>query len=320
MNPESSPTARALQALEILRSRPGTTAEELGTRLGVTDRAARRYVAILREAGIPVESIRGAHGGYRLGHGVRLSPVSFTETESLRLVMAVLGGKTTSQSSEDLLDSALSKVIRVLPDAVAQQARTIREYAATVPDSHLSPPEPSVASTLVTAIAGKVSVLLNYRNAGGKESTVEVDPWAVIVRFHYWYLLGYSHQAAAIRTYRLDRIGGVRPTNASFQPPEDLDPVASLEENLGQGWKFQTRVIFNEPFASVKPWISPTMGTLTALGEGCVLVGSTSNPAMYVRERLAVLPFSFRIEDSPELLAEVSALAQRFNQALAASI
>lgn len=266
-----------------------------------------------------MESIRGTHGGYRLGHGVRLSPVSFTENEALRLVMAVLGGQSTSQSNEDLLDSALSKVIRVLPDAVAQQASTIREYAATVPDRHLTPPEPSVASTLVTAIAGKVSVLLNYRNAGGRESVVEVDPWAVIVRFHYWYLLGNSHQAEAVRTYRLDRIDSVRPTSVSFEPPQNLDPVASLEQNLGQGWKFQTRVIFDEPFASVKPWISPTMGTLTALDDGCLLVGSTSNPAMYVQERLAVLPFSFRIEDSPELLAEVSALAQRFNQALAAS-
>jgi predicted DNA-binding transcriptional regulator YafY len=51
-----SPTARALRALEILQTRPGTTAGELAGRLGVTDRAARRYIAILREAGIPVES------------------------------------------------------------------------------------------------------------------------------------------------------------------------------------------------------------------------------------------------------------------------
>lgn len=56
---ETSPTARALRALEILQARPGITADHLGDRLGVTERAARRYVAILREAGIPVESIRG---------------------------------------------------------------------------------------------------------------------------------------------------------------------------------------------------------------------------------------------------------------------
>ena len=59
---EISPTARALRALDLLQGRPGITASELAARLGVTERAARRYVAILREADIPVESTRGPCG------------------------------------------------------------------------------------------------------------------------------------------------------------------------------------------------------------------------------------------------------------------
>jgi len=47
---EISPTARALLALEAIQNVPGITATRLGERLGVTERAARRYVAILREA------------------------------------------------------------------------------------------------------------------------------------------------------------------------------------------------------------------------------------------------------------------------------
>jgi predicted DNA-binding transcriptional regulator YafY len=81
--PEISPTARALQALEILQIQPGTTADQIAERLGVTGRAARRYVAILREAGVPVESSRGRYGGYWLGRGVRLPPVVFTQEEAL---------------------------------------------------------------------------------------------------------------------------------------------------------------------------------------------------------------------------------------------
>ena len=64
-----SPTARALRTLDILQTRPGTTADQLADRLGVTERAARRYIGILREAGIPVESTRGPYGGYRLRRG-----------------------------------------------------------------------------------------------------------------------------------------------------------------------------------------------------------------------------------------------------------
>ena len=53
---DTSPTARALLCLEVLQDHPGITAERLAGKLGVSERAARRYVAILREAGIPVES------------------------------------------------------------------------------------------------------------------------------------------------------------------------------------------------------------------------------------------------------------------------
>ena len=54
-----SPTARALLALEAIQNSPGITAQRLGERLGVTERAARRYVAILREAELPIESVSG---------------------------------------------------------------------------------------------------------------------------------------------------------------------------------------------------------------------------------------------------------------------
>ncbi len=151
------PTARALRTLEVLQARPGATAADLADRLGVTKRAARRYVGILREAGIPVEFARGPYGGYRLGRGTRLPPVVFTEAEALGLVMAVLDGEPAAADADDLVGSALGKVIRALPDSVGRQAATLREHASTPPPgtprartrpspARLSPPSrPAVA-------------------------------------------------------------------------------------------------------------------------------------------------------------------------------
>jgi len=51
---DNSPTARALQCLGLLQARPGITAGELARRLDVSTGAVRRYVAILREAEIPI--------------------------------------------------------------------------------------------------------------------------------------------------------------------------------------------------------------------------------------------------------------------------
>src|SRR5262249_48436228 len=92
VKPEPSPTARALLALELIQSTPGITADRIAQKIGVSERAARRYVGTLRETGIPIESVRGPYGGYRLGRGLRLPPLMFSAAEALGLVMAGLGG------------------------------------------------------------------------------------------------------------------------------------------------------------------------------------------------------------------------------------
>src|SRR5206468_1549422 len=104
---DASPTARALLALEVIQNNPGITAQRLGERLGVTERAARRYVAILREADLPIESATGPHGGYRVGRGLRLPPLMFTAVEAMGLVMAVLEGHRQAADPTDPVGGAL---------------------------------------------------------------------------------------------------------------------------------------------------------------------------------------------------------------------
>jgi predicted DNA-binding transcriptional regulator YafY len=314
-----SPTARALRVLEILQARPSATADELGERLGVTERAARRYIEILREAGIDVESVRGPYGGYRLGRGTRLPPVAFTESEALGLVMAVLDGQPAAADTDtgDPVGAALGKLIRALPGSVGRQAAALREGASAVPDRYSARPDPATTSALVAAVAARRRVLVSYRSESGNERESEVDPWAVVVRHGRWYLLCHSHRADAIRTYRVDRVRAVRQTAHEFKPPDGLDPVAAVEENLGLGWQFTTRVVFDAPRTEVAPWIRPPMGRLEPLGTGCALTGSTRNPRMYAQEWLAGVPFPFRVEGGQELRAAVATLASRLTASLA---
>ena len=278
MSVETSPTARALRTLEVLQTRGGATADELADRLGVTERAARRYVGILREAGIPVDSLRGPHGGYRLGRGTRLPPVAFTEPEALALVMAVLDGQPAAVDAADIVGSALRKVVRALPPAVGRQATVLREHASAAPVRVSTRPDPAITSALVSAVAAGRRVVVDYCAESGKEWQTEVDPWAVVVRHGRWYLLCFSHHADAVRTYRIDRVRDVQQTERAFERPDDLDPVAALEEYLGTGWEHPTRVVFEAPLVEVAPWIRPPMGRLEPSGDGCVLTGSTRQP------------------------------------------
>src|SRR6187549_3413737 len=141
MKPDASPTARALLALELIQGSPGISAALVADKLGVSERAARRYVGILREAGIPIDSVRGPYGGYRVGRGLRLPPLTFSATEALGLVMAVLDGHHEASDPTDPVGSALGKIIRALPEPVAAQAEAVRRTTAPAPDRAAARPD-----------------------------------------------------------------------------------------------------------------------------------------------------------------------------------
>ncbi len=307
----TTPTARALLALELIQGTPGISAERLGQRLEVSDRAARRYVATLREAGIPVESTRGPYGGYRLGRGMRVPPLMFSETEALGLVMAVLDGHHPAADPEDPVGSALGKIVRVLPAPVAAQAEAVRRTAAPVPDRGAARPDPGTTAALVAAVGERRRTRVEYRTEAGSELDVEVDPWAVVVRHGRWYLLCLSHAAGAPRTYRVDRIRRVTPLPERFDAPADLDPVADLERHLGSGWEYAVEVVLDAPYDRVRRRMPGAMGRFEPDGDDRTrVVGSTSNPGMYA-EWLAASPWPLRVVRGPELAQAVRETAHR---------
>lgn len=320
MFPDSGPTARALLTLELLQNRPGIRAEDIARRLGVSERAARRTIAVLREVGVPIEAARGPHGGYRLGRGPRLPPLTFTATEALGLVMAALDGRHGAGRDDDPVGAALGKLINALPQNVGRPAATMRQHAQTTPNAHAAHPDPAIAAALVAAVADQRSVPLTYRTQerGWRE---QVDPWGVVVRHGHWYLVCHSHRAGAIRTYRVDRVVEVGEPGAGFDLPVDLDVLAVLEDHLGQGWPLHTRVVIDAPAERATAWIQPSWGRLTPHPDDpgrSLLVGSTRNPQMYASERLATLPVSFTIEGGDELRAAMSELAARLKKSVSA--
>ena len=311
MKPDTSPTARALQALELVQGSPGITADRLADKLGVSGRAARRYVGILREAGIAIESVRGPYGGYRVGRGLRLPPLVFSSGEALGLVMAVLDGHHDANDPADPVGSALRKILRALPEPVAAQAEAVRRTTAPAPDRAAARPDPGTTSALVQACSDHRRVRLGYRSEAGSEWIVEVEPWAVVVRHGRWYLLCLSIPADERRAYRIDRVRGVEVLDDTFIPPTDLDPVVMLEEHLAVGWEYDVEIVIDAPVDTVSPCLPTAMGRLEPLDAGSSrLVGSTSNPMWYA-EQLARVPTSFRIVRCTEVQEAARVLAQR---------
>ncbi|HEU5485876.1 MAG TPA: WYL domain-containing protein [Microlunatus sp.] len=301
MATETSPTARALSALELIQAIPGVTAERLAERLGVSERAVRRYVGILREAGLPIESERGPYGGYRVGRGLRLPPLVFSATEALGLVMAVLDGHHSAGDPEQPVGAALDKIIRALPEPIAAPAEAVRRTAATAPDRAAARPDPVITADLVRACSLSHRVRLDYRSETGKQWVTDVDPWAIVVRHGRWYLLCWSHAAAARRAYRVDRIQTAEVLDEVAPRPELDDPVAVLEEHLAAGWEYSAEVVFTAALDDLRPWLTPALGRLEAVDDRHTrLTGTTSNPHWFVHQ-LVYVPYAFEITEGDEV-------------------
>jgi predicted DNA-binding transcriptional regulator YafY len=315
----TSPTARALVVLELVQDHPGITAERLSQRLEVSDRAIRRYVGILRDAGVPITSERGRYGGYRIGRGHRVPPLMFTTPEALALVMAVLEGNHAAGDPDDPVGSALGKIVRVLPEPVAGPVAAVRAVSSRSPDKGAVTPSTTTTAQLVQSCAAHRRLRLLYRLGRARDRTMDVDPWAVVVRHAKWYLLCWSHTADARRVLRIDRIGEITVLDDDFTPPTDLDPVRALEEHLAQGWRHHVEIEVEAPLADVERWLSRSLGRAEPIDDRRTrVVGSTDEPDWYAAQlstSLGALDAPFRVLEPLEVRAALRVLGRRLVEA-----
>jgi predicted DNA-binding transcriptional regulator YafY len=313
-----SPAARALAALEALQDSPGITAERLARRLEVSERAVRRYVRVLRDAGIPVESTTGRYGGYRLGRGTRLPPLTLSAPEALGLVMAVLEGRPGAADAADPVGSAIGKIVRVLPSHVAEPVAAVRQVPTGAHRRGDRVPDPHTTTTLVRAAETRNRVRLTYRvqdTPVDVDRVIEVDPWAVSVWRSRWYLLGWSHASDARRVYRVDRVVGVEVLDGTFTAPDGLDPLAAIEEQMSSGWEHEVELVVDAPVDDVARWLPRNLGRLEPTDDGRTrLVGSTGEPLWFLRH-LTAIEAPFRIVSPPGLREVARALGERLQAA-----
>jgi hypothetical protein len=128
------PTTHVLTLLELLQSGGIRTVAELADRLGVDGRTVRRYVDHLIDLDVPVESVRGRYGGYRLASGYRLPPLMLSDEEALAVLLGLFAGRRTGlmTATGTASETAAAKIRRVLPERLGPQA----QHRARIPRLH----------------------------------------------------------------------------------------------------------------------------------------------------------------------------------------
>jgi predicted DNA-binding transcriptional regulator YafY len=318
------PAARVLTLLELLQSGGVRTMTELAGRLGVEGRTVRRYVDHLIDLGVPVESVRGRYGGYRLAPGYRMPPLMLTDEEALAVLLGLVAGRRSGLMTAmgAASETAAAKIRRVLPSRLAHRLDTVLgSLAFTAPPGEFDAPEGAVLLCVADAVRHHRPVSIRYTAAGGRRSERVLHPYGLVAHAGRWYVTGADPGIGEDRTFRLDRIADARTLPGSFEPPDGLDPAERVLAGLAAApYRHQVTLRIQATAGQVRGWLPASVATIEEAsplaggdpqGEGWLRVELRAEQLDWVPGVLASLDRPFVIERPDELRDLVIALAGR---------
>lgn len=271
----SYPTTRVLALLDLLETHDRLSGPEISRRLGVGERTVRRYMTLLQELGIPVESERGRYGSYRLRPGYKLPPLMFSEDEALALVLGLLVVRQSGLAGTVAdTEGALRKVERVMPDRLRARVRAVQETVVLAGETRDTGPSGTIIGVLSEAAHRRQRVQLRYRSAQGAETTRTVDLYGVVCREGVWYAVGHDHLRSNLRTFRVDRVLTARVRDETFTPPADFDALVYVEHAVATTpGALTTEILLETTLDEARQLIPAVAATLEETPRGVLVRG-----------------------------------------------
>jgi predicted DNA-binding transcriptional regulator YafY len=263
-------TARVLALLEILQGGGIRSVPDLAARLDVDERTVRRYVGHLLELGVPVDSVRGRYGGYRLAPGYRMPPLMLTDEEALAVLLGLLAGRRAGlvTTSAVASESAAAKLLRVLPKALGRRLDALLETAdfTARPRPTTTAPEADVLLELAEAARHQRPVAISYTDRKGRGSDRTVLPYGLVAHAGRWYLTGADPAGGEVRTFRLDRIAAMTVRSGSFVVPAEFDPAATVLDSLARTpWTHEVSLRIRDSAEHIRSHLPAEIATLSTI-------------------------------------------------------
>ncbi|MDN5718253.1 MAG: WYL domain-containing protein [Janibacter sp.] len=261
-------TERVLRLLGLFETRSVWTGPELTEVLGVTTRTLRRDVERLRDLGYPVAATPGVGGGYRLGSGGRMPPLLLEEDEVVAVTVALRVGAQGISAIGEPAVRALTKLDQVMPPRLRGEVAAIADATALLPGA-TDDVDTGVLVVLAHAIRDRVRARFGYTGRTGEASDRDVEPYRLVATGRRWYLLAWDGRREDWRTFRLDRMAGVRASTFRFTPREAPDAVEHVRRAVTRaGYAHRARVRLTADVEAVRRRVPAAYGIATEIRSG----------------------------------------------------
>jgi predicted DNA-binding transcriptional regulator YafY len=295
-----SRTARLLELLIRVQTRPRFTAAELAEEFGVSRRTMLRDLRALSEMGVPLRSTPGPGGGYALPRGGRRLSPSLTVDEALGLIVsyeAFLRYAESPLRTQSL--SAVTKLRAALPPDVVGELDGLRCHVAVL-DPVRDYEAPLLGELFRAAVEGS-HLKAVYDSASGVSERV-VYPFGVFAYRGFWYCACHDHKRGKKVTLRADRFRSIEPVDG-FERPSHI-PLEDWVSEDGGGEMLELRAYVNE--RGTKSFeLAALFGRIEAdpSGRGVIEARVPSSSIDFYAARLLSLGTDVRVESPPELIA-----------------
>jgi predicted DNA-binding transcriptional regulator YafY len=208
---------RLVSFLLLLQTRGQLTAVELGEELEVSERTVQRDAQALAAAGVPIVSVRGPAGGYRLerGYRTRLTGLDAAEAEALFV------GPAAELGLGRELAAARLKLLASLPVELQERAGRAAQLfhvdtRGWFREEDRVPHLPVIAGALWRGLR----LDMRYRE-GPTVVSRRLDPLGLVLKAGVWYLL--ARRRGEERVYRVSRVVSARERAEPCTRPPDFD-------------------------------------------------------------------------------------------------
>ena len=221
--------SRLVTLLLLLQTRGQMTATELASDLEVSVRTVLRDVDALAEAGVPIYTERGPHGGIRLVDGYRTRLTGLTPDEAEAIFLSGMPGPAAELGLGTVVAAARLKVLAALPPELRTRASRLVERFHLDASGwfHAQEPVPCLA-ILSDAVWESRVVTIDYER-GDQSVERRIEPLGLVLKAGVWYCMARTDDQ--IRTYRLSRVIRATAGEARFERPSGFDLAGQWAES-----------------------------------------------------------------------------------------
>ncbi|MNW27656.1 hypothetical protein D3C74_44600 [compost metagenome] len=189
-----------------------------------------RYIDALCASGVPIVAESGHDGGIRILKSFEEMPLFFSSVELKSLVDAFKFAQGAGYQDTKELESALKKVERGLYEDQRQYLSRLTSGLDVI--SSVRPPSVvTLLRDLEQAAKDERTIHIEYSKANAEQADErEIDPYGLAYDQNKWYTVAFCHRSQAIRTFRVDRISRLQPTEARFEKPERFSASVYFRE------------------------------------------------------------------------------------------